>query len=369
MYSTPSGQTIDYEIYDPHGAKVKSDKATLNSFGSAWGSLELTDQMPLGEYRINFREGYRRGIGSATLFRLEEYKLPEFKVTVQTPEENGKKKAFRLGERVEATIQADYYFGGPVANADVQALVHQSPYRHFWHEPRAFPWFYGDMDNGSPYGGWYGGDQVITNATLKTDATGKATLSFDTPAYANQDFEYRIEARVTDSSRREIVGNGTVRVTRQRYYVHAEPGHNLYRPQDKVSVTFKALDANEQPVQADGTVKVTRDYWYEIWIAPDGHEVKGDELKRLQTANAIWPPPPAQPDENGWRLKFRGYQHDDILTRTLKTDTNGEAKLTFTPEREGYYRVTWTSGERASGILSEEQNAPSGSAGRMPAAR
>jgi len=25
----------------------------------------------------------------------------------------------------------------------------------------------------------------------------------------------------------------------------------------------------------------------------------------------------------------------------LKTDTNGEAELTFTPEREGYYRVAW----------------------------
>jgi hypothetical protein len=291
-------------------------------------------------------EGRHHTIGNATLFRLEEYKLPEFKVSVTTPEENGQKKTFRLGESVEATIQADYYFGGPVASANVEVLVHQKPFWHYWHEPRPYPWFYDDMDTGSPYSrwrGWYGGDQIITNATLKTDATGKATLTFDTPQNSGQDFEYDIEARVTDASRREITGHGTVRVTRQRYYVYATPAHNLYRPQDKVTVNFKALDANDQPVQTEGKVTVTRDYWYEIWLAPDGHEVKGDELKRLQARNQVWPPVPTRPDQKEWRLKFRGYEHDDVLTRTLKTDTNGAAELTFTPEREGYYRVAWSS--------------------------
>ena len=345
VYSTPANETIEYEITDPHGAKVKSDKIKFNEFGSVWGSLDLTEKMPLGEYRVTFwDEGRHHTIGYATLFRLEEYKLPEFKVSVTTPEENRQKKTFRLGETVEATIRADYYFGGPVANADVQVLVHQRPFWHYWHEPRPYPWFYDDMDTSSPYGrwrGWYGGDQIVTNATLKTDATGKATLTFNTPQNPGQEFEYDIEARVTDASRREITGHGTVRVTQQRYYVYATPAHNLYRPQDKVTVNFKALDANDQPVPTDGKVTVTRDYWYEIWLAPDGHEVKGDELKRLEAKNKIWPPAPTRPDQKEWRLKFRGYEHDDVLTQSLKTDTNGEAELTFTPEREGYYRVAW----------------------------
>ncbi|HTV63358.1 MAG TPA: alpha-2-macroglobulin family protein [Verrucomicrobiae bacterium] len=345
VYSTPANQTIQYEIDDPRGTKVKSDKIKLNEFGSAWGSLDLTEQMPLGEYQVQFWDrDHTTQLGSATLFRLEEYKLPEFKVTVQTPEENGKKETFRLGDAVEASIQADYYFGGPVANADVNVVVHQKPYWHFWHEPREYPWFYNDMDTASPYGrwgGWYGGDQIITNAVLKTDATGKATLTFDTPQNSGQDYEYDIEARVTDASRREITGTGSVRVTHQPYYVYAEPAHNIYRPQDKVTVNFKALDANDEPVQTEGDVKVTRDYWYEIWLAPDGHEVQGAELKRLQAQNNIWPPAPARPDQKDWRLKFRGYEHDDILTRHLKTDTNGEVALDFTPEREGYYHIAW----------------------------
>ncbi len=344
VYSTPSDQVIEFEITDPRGTKVKADKATLNAFGSAWGALELTEQMPLGEYRVQFWDaGRKTGIGNATLFRLEEYKLPEFKVSVKTPEDDGKRKSFRLGEKVEVEIQADYYFGGAVANASVEVLVHQNPFYHYWPKPREFPWFYEDMDQSHASRRWYGGGQVVKRETLKTDATGKATLTFDTPRGAGQDFEYRVEARVTDASRREIVGTGSVRVTRQRYYVYANADHNLYRPQDKVGVEFKALDANDQPVVTEGTIKVTRDYWWEIWIRPDGREVKGDELKSLRDRAAIWPPPPTRPNEPGWRLKFRGYEHDDILTRTLKTDTNGVAEFNFTPERDGYYRVAWTS--------------------------
>ncbi len=345
VYSTPSDATVEFEITDPRGTKVKADKAELNTFGSAWGALELTEAMPLGEYRVQFwDEGRKHGIGDATLFRLEEYKLPEFKVSVKTPEENGQRKAFRVGEKVEVVIQADYYFGGPVANASVEVIVNQNPYWQSWHRPREFAWFYEDMDsNQSRYGRGYGGGQIVKRETLKTDATGKATLTFDTPANAGQDFEYRVEARVTDASRREISGSGNVRVTRQRYYVYPQAEHNLYRPQDKARVDFKVLDANEQPVQTEGTVKVTRDYWYEIWIKPDGTEVKGDELKALQANNKIWPPVPERPDQKGWRLKFRGYEHDDILTRTIKTDTNGMAEIIFTPERDGYYRVAWLS--------------------------
>ncbi len=356
VYSTPEDQTIHYKIKGPDNSLVKEGDAKLNAFGSTFGTLDLTETMRLGEYQVEFREpGHDDIIGDATLFRLEEYKLPEFKVEVKTPEENGQKKTFRLGDKVEASIQADYYFGGPVSDATVEVLVYQNPFWQSWRQPHAYPWYYEDMDENEnlPYGGfggrgrgrWYGGGngQIIKREIIKTDATGKATVTFDTPENSNQDYEYRIEARVTDSSRREITGNGTVRVTRQHYYVYAEPPHCLYQPQDKVTVNFKAQDANDQPVKTEGTVKVIRDYWYEIWLAPDGHEVKGDELKRVRSSAPAWPPPPARPDQKEWRLKFRGYEHDDILTRSLKTGTNGEAQLDFTPDREGYYRVEWTS--------------------------
>ncbi|MCZ6873809.1 MAG: hypothetical protein O7G88_09800 [bacterium] len=285
-------------------------------------------------------EGKRHHIGSATLFRLEEYKLPEFKVTVETPRADGKAKAFLVGEQIEASVKAAYYFGGPVANANVELVVYQKPFRHWWRPPRQFPWFYKDLSQ--PTGYWYGQGQVVKRQTLKTNAEGEATFSLDSPHAANQDFEFRVEARVTDASRREVTGSGSVRVTRQLYYVYPNAKHNLYRPQDKVEISFKALDANDNPVQVEAMVNVTRDYWFEIWQDPDGREIKGDELKTLRQKSTIFPPALKRPGGRPWRQKFRGYQHDDILTRSLKTNAEGEAQFIFTPERQGYYRIAWT---------------------------
>jgi uncharacterized protein YfaS (alpha-2-macroglobulin family) len=344
VYSTPANQTIEYQINDPRGTKLTEGKATLNGFGSSWGSLELGEQLPLGEYNIYFWDsGRHNNIGNAKLFRLEEYKLPEFKVEVKTPEQDGKKKAFRLGEQVEVNIQADYYFGGPVSNASVEVVVYQNPFYHYWYPHRDYGWYYDDFEQQRR--GYYGSGQVIKRETIKTDSTGKAKLTFDTPRENyNQDYQYRIEARVTDSSRREIVSSDNVRVTRQRYYVYPRAVQNIYRPKDKVTVDIKALDANEQPVATEGTVKVTREYWWEIWVDPSGREFKGEELRALRQKSVAFPPLVTR-GQRQWQLKFRGYQHDDILTQTIKTDSEGNGQLSFVPDREGYYKVSWQSSQ------------------------
>jgi len=343
-YSTPANQTIEYQISDPRGTKVTDGKATLNAFGSSWGSLELGEQLPLGEYTIYFWDiGRHNTIGSAKLFRLEEYKLPEFKVEVKTPEQDGKKKAFRLGEEVEVSIQADYYFGGPVSNASVEVVVYQNPFYHYWYPRREYGWYYEDF--GYQDRSYYGNGQVVKHETIKTDATGKAKLTFETPRQNyNQDFQYRIEARVTDSSRREILSSDIVRVTRQRYYVYPRSEQNIYRPKDKVTVDVKAIDANEQPIATEGTVKVTRDYWWEVWVDPSGREVKGEELEVLRRKSVTFPPLVIR-GQRQWQLKFRGYQHDDVLTQTVRTDSEGNGQISFVPEREGYYRVSWQSSQ------------------------
>jgi len=340
QYTTPANQTIEYEIDDPKGTKVSDGKATLNSFGSSWGSLELTEQLPLGEYNIQFWESGRgRSIGSARLFRLEEYKLPEFKVEVKTPQENGKRKAFRLGEQVEVNIQADYYFGGPVSNASVDVVVYQKPYFQYWSRTREYPWYYDDLD--IQRRGYYGNGAVIKRETIKTDATGKAVLSFDTPRENyNQDFEYRVEARVTDSSRREILASDFVRVTRQRYYVEVRPDLMVCRPKDKINVDFKALDANQQPISTTGQVQINRLYRWEIWTDPAGREVQGEELRRLRARGEV----PSEPNAL-WKRRFSGYKEESILSATVTTDSEGDGHLTFQPEREGYYKVSWQSSQ------------------------
>jgi alpha-2-macroglobulin len=294
VWRTPGGHTLDYEITSPRGEKVASGTAKLNEFGTFWSDLELTGSMPLGAYTISFRDG-GRSAASAQLFRLEEYKLPEFVVTVTTPEGS----QYRLGETIEAAIDASYYFGGPVANAEVEAVVYAQPFQRYWYPWRAYDWYWNDMRAPRV-------DSILTRETLRTDANGRAVLRIATPRDGT-DTTYRIEARVVDASRREVRGEGSVRVMRHRYSVMAHPEHYIHRPGDRVSVRFKALDANDRPVQTTGTVDVVRRRWRE-----------------------------------------RAYLEEKILTTSLDTDAAGEATLTFTPKVAGYYAVRWASPDGAS---------------------
>jgi alpha-2-macroglobulin len=313
---TPDGESLDYEITDPRGQKVASGVAKLSAYGSFWSELPVTADMPLGVYHVNFKSKDQHR-GNAQLFRLEEYKLPEFLVKVATPEG----KQYRTGETIEATIDATYYFGGPVANAEVEVVVHQTPFHRYWTPWREYHWYYDARPQS------YGGN-IIKRETLTTDGNGRAIVRIDTqPDQA--DMNYRIEARVVDASRREVRGEGNVRVTRQRYSVMARPEHYVHRPGDSVSVEFNALDANDKPVQTTGTVKVFR------------RRTAGEPVPPRLLRGVIRPPV---------------YDDEEVLTTKVTTDAEGMGTLTFTPKSVGYYVIRWTStdGTRARDVISAE---------------
>jgi len=332
-YSTPANASIDYAISDPRGNELRKGSLRLGKFGGAWDSFDLGADLPLGEYQVAFwTPGRKRQLGGATLFRIEEYKLPDFEVTVHVPEEDGKKKTFLLGDRVESEIRARYYFGAPVTDGEVEVLVYRRQF-HRWRTPRReYPWLFDDSDSR-----WHGGGpgEIVLQKTLTLDAEGRATIVLETESSSESDLEYRVEARVTDASRREIVGTGTVRVTREEYYADLETSNHVYAPRDKVNVELETEDANGEPVAGKGRIRVTREEWTEIWIDPTGKPFSAADSHAARTANPI-----------GWRLDFQGYRSEEILAQALATTKDGRADFDFTPERTGYYRIAWQSSPR-----------------------
>ncbi|HEX6088316.1 MAG TPA: alpha-2-macroglobulin family protein [Thermoanaerobaculia bacterium] len=341
---TPSNAELDYVITNPRGEKMVQGSARLNAFGSFWSEVPLTDAMPLGVYNIAFhaKGNEREARGGAQLFRLEEYKLPEFLVKVGTPEG----KQYRLGDTIEATIDASYYFGGPVANATVEAVVYQQPFYRYWYPWRRYHWYYDSMP--VPYGG----GTIVQRQTLTTDAEGRAVLRIDTPRDGT-DSTYRIEARVVDASRREVRGEGNVRVLRQRYSVMAEPEHRVYRPGESVSVEFKALDANDKPVQTTGTVTVVRRTNVPRASArvPGGPSPGG-----LKSSPGGLKSSPGGLKSSPGGLKSAPHVDEEVMTAKVATDAAGKATFTFVPRTTGYYAIRWRSedGPRARDVVTAE---------------
>jgi len=336
-YSTPGGERLGFRIEDPRGTRIHEGSLALNDFGSGFGELALDESMVLGPYRVIFTEaGGKRTLGSATLFRLEEYKLPEYRVEVAAV--GGKQGSHRSGEPALVEIRARYYFGAPVAGAGVEAIVRQRDYHPHWSPPSAHSW----MEASRPPSPRYWGGSTIARHLLVTDAEGVARLRIDTTRFARSDSELTIEARVVDSSRREVIGRGSLRVTRKPWFVFLHPERRVHRLGDVVRVGVRAEDANQKPVAIDGVVTITRERWREIWLDPSGREVSDDELAKLR-AELVSFPPPRRRGEPPWRLHTRGYQPEVVLSRALRTDENGSAELRFEVEQEGYYRLTWVS--------------------------
>ncbi|HYY94788.1 MAG TPA: MG2 domain-containing protein, partial [Pyrinomonadaceae bacterium] len=123
-YKIPAGKTVSVSVTDQEGASVYEQDVPLSSRGTFSGELDLPEETTLGNYTITASVGEDSATGS---FDVEEYKKPEYKVKVTTPQ------AFvNTGQKTTFTVSANYFFGSPVTHATVKYYVYRSRYYGWW---------------------------------------------------------------------------------------------------------------------------------------------------------------------------------------------------------------------------------------------
>ncbi|RLC61782.1 MAG: hypothetical protein DRI80_07950 [Chloroflexota bacterium] len=112
---TPArGATVNFLVEDPKGNKVYRESTTASDFGVAAADFTLADLVNQGDYKISVSIGDTR---SEKTVEVRPYVLPKFGVEVSTD------RSFYLpGQRVEGVVQADYFFGKPVAEGEVHIV-------------------------------------------------------------------------------------------------------------------------------------------------------------------------------------------------------------------------------------------------------
>lgn len=267
-----AGQEYQVQINTPQGEKVYEKHLTADQFGGLEGEHVLPKGAALGVYSLMV---VNHG-GSS--FRVEEYKKPEYEVTVEAP-----KEPVQLGEKITATIQAKYFFGAPVTKGTVKYKILRSSHNSQWYPVGRWDWFYGKgywwfASDYTWYPGWqqwgcvrpspwwWGGAQpqpeVVAEQEVEIGADGIISIEIDTlPAkelHGNEDHAYTITAEVTDESRRTIVGEGKVLVARKPFKVFAWVDRGHYRVGDTVAAHFQAFTLAQKPVQGDGVLRLYR---------------------------------------------------------------------------------------------------------------
>ncbi|MDR0390969.1 MAG: hypothetical protein LBH59_03605, partial [Planctomycetaceae bacterium] len=264
------GSKIDYKIYSPLGKVIhEQDGVELDSYGGFTTQYELPKNAQLGTYRTSIKiSNSNNWLPHNGFFRVEEYKKPEYEVTIDSP-----KEPITLGDKFKVTIKAKYYFGSPVTEATVKYSVLRSTEYAQWYPVRYWDWLYGNGYSWFAYDAswlpkWSGWgcycpsfyrirynysppEQVVSNET-KIGADGTVTFEIDSSLakafFPNDSHKYSITAEVIDNSRRTITGQSSVLVAHEPFKIYAYTNQGFYLPNQKITASFQTRRIDGKPI-------------------------------------------------------------------------------------------------------------------------
>lgn len=287
-YGLPGRDTVSITITDPRGGTLLRDTTILSDLGTFNDSLTLGDEPPLGDYTIT---ATTKSSTHSFAFSVEEYKKPEYEVSVKTD-----RQSYTRGERISGTIRADYYFGSPVTEATVEWQALRIPYWRPWWKGSEWAYLYDESDWAPQHGA-----QIVKTGSGAIGKDGTLAIDFETPKDDQADYTYTIRASVVDASRRSISGSTSTQVTRGEYYVTARPARYVYKPGEEARaiVSVTAFDG-ERPASAPFDIEIQRIWW-------EG------------------------------RLGNHSQQQESIFKGSGRTGNDGEGSIPFRIEKAGYY--------------------------------
>jgi alpha-2-macroglobulin len=252
-------QTIQYRIIEPQGNEIGSGRVDVNSLAGFDFVFTIPENVNLGYANITLdAQGSLANLYGTQYyhsFQIQEFRRPEFEVTARAETEG---PYFAGGEAVVA-VDAKYYAGGPLPNAEVTWNVASTPgtYRPpnwpdftfgIWKPWWFFDRFYGEtgMDGGTTY-------ETFTGFT---DAAGSHYLRLDFPEPADhQPYSVRAEGTVMDVNRQAWTGTTNLLVHPANLYVGMRSERVFVERGTPLKIDLIVTDLDGAPV-ADRPVEV-----------------------------------------------------------------------------------------------------------------
>jgi len=328
LYENLQDREVALEIRGPRGKKLLVSRSRTDAYGMVQGSWKVPVGAGLGRYRLYLRtlRGFR--LRANIYFRVEEYKRPEFEVTV---EQEG---TARAGEAFKTRVSARYYFGGPVAGARVKYSVFRQRYHHRFRFSDPFSYLYDRPARMGRGGGRIrrtSSEELVLKGEGTTGAKGTFRLAVETEPwvkkYPDQDHCFRIRAEVMDRSRRTIEGTGRIKITVTEYFAAIEIRRAFAAPGENVTVEVRTEKPDGGATAAQGVIKV----------------FQSEPL----------PPPPVKRSDKEAGDADEGKKAKERLVQSfpVSTDVNGRALIHWKTGEEGYYVLRYEGRDEAEGLV------------------
>ena len=166
---------VSYSVRDPRNNEIAKGALKLNAFGAFDFKFKLADNANLGYSRVHFyfNSEPKGSVQFTHNFQIQEFRRPEFEVTSRIASE----APHFVGKSANVEVNAKYYAGGGLANAQVNwrvranATSYTPPNRSEYIFGSWVPWWYSNRR--------YGGGGTTQTFKGVTDAAGKHNLKID----------------------------------------------------------------------------------------------------------------------------------------------------------------------------------------------
>ena len=256
--------SVTYQLMDPQGNAIGTGQADVNALGGFDFAFTIPQTVNLGTAYLNLNAQGNLGeldqIAYSHSFQIQEFRRPEFEVAAR----NETSGPYFAGGNALLAVEAKYYAGGELPNADVTWEVKTSPGNYAppnwpdfvfgeWH-----PWFwdyyrYDDLQTDS--------ETKIETFTGKTDESGKHYLQLDfnqegKPDANPQPMSIVAQATVMDVNRQAWASTTTLLVHPADLYIGLRSERYFVERGTPLKVDFIVTDLDGNPV-VDRSVVIT----------------------------------------------------------------------------------------------------------------
>ncbi|MCS7056684.1 MAG: MG2 domain-containing protein [Thermoflexales bacterium] len=312
-YAVPADVAqVNLSIFNSQGQQVFSATVPLDGNGGFDGQFALGNGAVTGQYYIQVCVP-RTNPGKddppcsyyGVPFLVAAYRPPEFEVTVATD-----KVDYLDGETINATVSAQYFFGGNVAGAQVYWSLLASDY-FFDRYTGVGGYVFGDFDY-SP-GRFFGFNEPVASGEGVTDAQGRLTLRLPADLSKRKTSgRFTLEVNVTDINDQSISARTEVIVHKGTAYFGIAPRGYVFNAGEEVAAEVIAVNWEGQP---QPNIPVVVSFNRRQWFTTQEQDQYGG-------------------------LYYSSVPSDtEVFSVTITTDADGKAAASFRPEAGGEYYI------------------------------
>jgi len=332
----PQVSELKFEVHDSRDQKVETGKVALNDFGTFNHTVQLQPKAPTGTYRVTYtlpEELAKKWSVDAEIsgawFRVEEFEPAQFEITVSSPA-----KALVMGATAEFQVDAQWLFGAPMIDSEVEWTARLEPARYSSKEHPGFefgPSYDGDEDTDET--------KVLKKSKGNTDAKGLLKQSVEIAgAPYKGDADLVFEGTILSANRRSITGSTSVPVARGEYRVGLKPKSRFLPSGAPVSVEF-------------------------VTLTPEGQSVGGKALK-VELLRREWSSV-KKSDVDG-RFRWVTEVEDKVVHTADLKSSQGLSTTQVTPPEAGYYIVRFSGTDSKQNTIISESSFYAHGGGYVP---